>query len=158
MLCWAADWEGAFLPTVYVTATAMREIKDNSLPLTIARGFEPLKVTKKSTRLPVTITAPETSRSQRVQQIQVQTAPDTEVTVAVVDEGILQIKRLPDPRPARLFLPEAGAGGEAYDLYPYLFPELGAALQHWRRWLRPGQTHESAHLEAGEAGVGVERH
>ncbi|TXK24840.1 alpha-2-macroglobulin family protein, partial [Pontibacter qinzhouensis] len=113
------------LPTMYITATALREVKDNSLPLTIARGFKPVKVTKKNTKLSVAITAPEASRSQRVQQVKVQTAPGAEVTVAVVDEGILQIKDTKTPDPHSFFYQKRALEVQSYDLYPFLFPELG---------------------------------
>ncbi|MFT2008129.1 alpha-2-macroglobulin [Pontibacter sp. 13R65] len=113
------------LPTIYITATALRAVKDNSLPLTIARGFKPVAVTKQSTKLAVAIAAPEVSRSQRVQQVKVKTAPNAEVTVAVVDEGILQLKDSKTPDPHSFFYQKRALEVQAYDLYPFLFPELG---------------------------------
>ncbi|WP_055562275.1 alpha-2-macroglobulin family protein [Hymenobacter sp. AT01-02] len=87
------------VPNVYVTATAIREIKDNRLPLTVARGFVPLTVEKPGAKLQVAIKAPAQSRSQTAQTIEVTTAPGAQVTLAMVDEGILQMKdyRTPDP-------------------------------------------------------------
>lgn len=113
-----------YLPTVYITATALRPIKDNSLPLTIARGFQPLAVTRKSTRLDVAIDAPELSRSQRQQVVRVRTAPNAQVTLAVVDEGILQLKDYVSPDPHAFFYQKRALEVDAYDLYPFLFPEL----------------------------------
>ncbi|KAA5545024.1 alpha-2-macroglobulin family protein [Adhaeribacter rhizoryzae] len=113
-----------YLPTMYITATALRQIKDNTLPLTIARGFVPLSVTKKNTELEVAITAPEVSRSKRVQPVSVQTAPGAEVTLAVVDEGILQLKDYLTPDPHGYFYQKRALEVNAYDLYPFLFPEL----------------------------------
>lgn len=114
------------LPTVYITAIALRQVKDNQMPLTIARGFKPLSVTKKSTKLDVAILAPEASRSSRVQQVKVKTAPNAEVTLAVVDEGILQIKDYQTPDPHGFFYQKRALEVTGYDLYPYLFPELGS--------------------------------
>ncbi|WP_158546174.1 alpha-2-macroglobulin family protein [Adhaeribacter pallidiroseus] len=113
-----------FLPTLYITATALRPVKDNSLPLTVARGFKPVTITQKSTKLEVAITAPETSRSQRTQQIKVNTAPNAEVTLAVVDEGILQLKDYQTPNPYNFFYQKRALEVNAYDLYPFLFPEF----------------------------------
>ncbi|PSR56958.1 hypothetical protein AHMF7605_27420 [Adhaeribacter arboris] len=113
-----------YLPTLYITATALRPVKDNSLPLTVARGFMPVTITKKSTQLGVTITAAETSRSQCAQQIKVNTAPNAEVTLAVVDEGILQLKDYQTPDPYHFFYQKRALEVNAYDLYPFLFPEL----------------------------------
>ncbi|PVY38851.1 alpha-2-macroglobulin family protein [Pontibacter virosus] len=114
------------LPTAYITAVALRQVKDSQMPLTIARGFKPLTVTKKSTQLSVAIQAPESSRSNRVQQVKVKTAPSAEVTLAVVDEGILQIKDYQTPDPHAFFYQKRALEVTGYDLYPYLFPELGA--------------------------------
>ncbi|WP_210485851.1 alpha-2-macroglobulin family protein [Rufibacter aurantiacus] len=112
------------LPTVYISAVALREVKDNQMPLTIARGFKPLPVTKKQTKLEVAITAPEASRSNRLQPISIKTAPNAEVTLAVVDEGILQLKDYQTPDPHGFFYQKRALEVEAFDLYPFLFPEL----------------------------------
>ena len=112
------------LPTMYITATALRPIKDNQLPLTVARGFMPVTVIKKSTQLAVAITAPAVSRSQRVQPVKVRTAPNAEVTLAVVDEGILQLKDYLTPNPHAFFYQKRALEVNAYDLYPFLFPEI----------------------------------
>ncbi|NEM97922.1 alpha-2-macroglobulin family protein [Pontibacter burrus] len=112
------------LPTVYITATALRQVKDNRMPLTIARGFKPLQVTSSETKLAVAITAPDVSRSGRQQQVKIKTVPNAEVTLAVVDEGILQLKDYKTPNPHGYFYQKRALATEAYDLYPYLFPEL----------------------------------
>ncbi|NDK54321.1 alpha-2-macroglobulin family protein [Pontibacter fetidus] len=113
------------LPTIYITATALRQVKDNRMPLTIARGFKPVTITAKSTRLDVAITAPEVSRSNKLQQVKIKTAPNAEVTLAVVDEGILQLKDYKTPDPHSYFYQKRALETEMYDLYPYLFPEFG---------------------------------
>ncbi|WP_114781259.1 alpha-2-macroglobulin family protein [Botryobacter ruber] len=115
------------LPTAYITATALRPVKDNNMPLTIARGFKPLTVTKKSTQLPVVITSPEVSRSKQTQLVTIKTTPDTEVTLAVVDEGILQLKDYKTPDPHGFFYQKRALEVNTYDLYPFLFPELGSS-------------------------------
>ncbi|ALD21622.1 alpha-2-macroglobulin family protein [Hymenobacter sp. DG25A] len=115
------------VPNVYVTATAIREIKDNRLPLTVARGFVPLIVEKPEARLKVAIKAPAQSRSQTWQTIEVSTAPKAKVTLAVVDEGILQMKDYRTPDPHGYFYQKRTLEVQAYDVYPFLLPELGTS-------------------------------
>ncbi|SNC68119.1 hypothetical protein SAMN06265337_2184 [Hymenobacter gelipurpurascens] len=115
------------VPNVYVTATAIREIKDNRLPLTVARGFVPLTVEKPGAKLQVAIKAPAQSRSQTAQTIEVTTAPGAQVTLAMVDEGILQMKDYRKPDPYGYFYQKRALEVQAYDVYPFLLPELGTS-------------------------------
>ncbi len=118
---------GGHVPNVYVTATAIREIKDNRLPLTVARGFVPLAVEKPGSRLPLIIKAPALSRSQTTQTIEVSTAPGAQVTLALVDEGILQLKDYRTPDPHGYFYQKRALEVAAHDVYPFLLPELGTS-------------------------------
>ncbi|GAA3928257.1 alpha-2-macroglobulin [Hymenobacter algoricola] len=118
---------GNHVPNIYVTATAIREITDNRLPLTVARGFVPLTVEKPGTRLPVALKAAAQSRSQTWQTIEASTAPGAAVTFAVVDEGILQLKDTRTPDPYGYFYQKRALEVQAYDVYPFLLPELGTS-------------------------------
>ncbi|WP_019949450.1 alpha-2-macroglobulin family protein [Hymenobacter aerophilus] len=118
---------GGHVPNIYVTATAIRPIKDNRLPLTVARGFVPLTVEKPGSRLSVAIKAPELSRSQTLQTIEVTTAPGALVTLAMVDEGILQMKDFRTPDPHGYFYQKRALEVAAHDVYPFLLPELGTS-------------------------------
>ena len=115
------------VPNVYVTATAIRPITDNALPLTVARGFVPLTVEKPGTRLPLTLVAAAQSRSQTFQTLEVRTAPGAQVTLAVVDEGILQRKNYQTPDPYGYFYQQRALEVSAFDVYPFLLPELGTS-------------------------------
>ncbi|SFQ60519.1 alpha-2-macroglobulin family protein [Hymenobacter arizonensis] len=115
------------VPNVYVTATAIRAISDNRLPLTVARGFVPLTVEKPGARLAVAIAAPAASRSQTFQTVEITTAPRAQVTLAVVDEGILQIKNYLTPDPYGYFYQKRALEVSAFDMYPFLLPELGTS-------------------------------
>jgi len=118
---------GGHVPNIYVTATAIRPITDNSLPLTVARGFVPLTVEKPSTHLPLSLKAAAQSRSQVFQTIEVRTAPGAQVTLAVVDEGILQRKDYRTPDPHAYFYQKRALEVGAFDIYPFLLPELGTS-------------------------------
>ena len=112
------------LPNIYIDATAFRKTSDVSIPLTVAHGVISLKVDDISAKLNVVVTAPEKSRSGVKQTIKVKTAPDAEVTIAVVDEGILQITDYKTPDPYGWFYQKRALGVNSYDVYALLFPEL----------------------------------
>ncbi|MEN7550911.1 MG2 domain-containing protein [Rapidithrix thailandica] len=116
-----------YLPNVYVTATLIKPVTDNAIPLTVAHGVAPFKVNDPETKINLEIQAPEKSRSKRKQEIVIKSdleQSDIEVTVAVVDEGILQIKNYSSPDPHKYFFQKRALQVESYDLYPKLFPEL----------------------------------
>jgi len=119
-----------FLPNVFITATAIRKMSGNQLPLTVARGYVPLKVVKTETKIPVVINSVETSRSKTKQHIQVKTAANAELTIAVVDEGILQLKNTPTPDPYNFFYQQRALQVQSYDLYPFLLPEYSSSFSN----------------------------
>ncbi len=116
----------SYLPNVYITATLFRPLDDGAIPVTVGHGFVPLIVNKESNKLPVTIVAAEQSRSKTKQTITVRTKPmqDLEVTVAVVDEGILQLKNYKTPDPYGFFYQKKALSVAGFDLYPNLLPDL----------------------------------
>ena len=116
------------VPNVYVTATAVRaHTAQDRLPLTVARGFLPLTVEKPDSRLPVVIAAPAASRSQTWQTVEITTAPRAQLTLAVVDEGILQRNNYQTPDPHAYFYQKRALEVSAFDVYPFLLPELGTS-------------------------------
>jgi len=112
------------LPNIYIDATAFRKSVDMSIPLTVAHGVVSLKVDDVSAKLNVSISAPEKSRSGIKQTFSVKTSPNAEVTIAVVDEGILQITDYKTPDPFSWFYQKRALGVNSYDVYALLFPEL----------------------------------
>lgn len=114
----------AHLPNVFVTATLIRPLDASDMPLTVAHGFQPIAVEDPDRKLPVSITAVEKSRSKMKQQIRIKTEPNAEVTLAVVDEGILQIKNSKTPDIHGHFYQKRALEVTSYDLYAQLFPEL----------------------------------
>jgi uncharacterized protein YfaS (alpha-2-macroglobulin family) len=116
------------VPNVYVTATAVRaHTAQDRLPLTVARGFLPLTVEKEDSRLAVAIAAPANSRSQTWQTVEITTAPRAQLTLAVVDEGILQRNNYQSPDPHAYFYQKRALEVSAFDVYPFLLPELGSS-------------------------------
>ncbi|KQS25385.1 alpha-2-macroglobulin [Dyadobacter sp. Leaf189] len=112
------------LPNVFVTATLIRKMEDSDMPLTVAHGFTPVVVEDPDRKLPVSISVAESSRSKVRQQIRIKTAPNAQVTVSVVDEGILQIKNFKTPDIYNHFYQKRALEVTSHDLYAQLFPEL----------------------------------
>lgn len=112
------------LPNVYITATLFRPHKDSELPLTVAHGFIPIKVDDPARKIAVKIDAVEKSRSNTTQKIKVQGAPNSQVTIAVVDEGILQVSGFETPKPYEYFYQKRALAVNSYNIYPFLFPEI----------------------------------
>ncbi|MEO0468972.1 MAG: MG2 domain-containing protein [Bacteroidota bacterium] len=112
------------VPNIYVSATLIKPHDVSDIPLTVAHGFAPIMVENPSTVLPVSITAPEESRSRKKQTISIKTSPSTPVSIAVVDEGILQLTGYKTPDPHKFFYRKRALEVESYNVYPYLFPEI----------------------------------
>ncbi|WP_461050286.1 alpha-2-macroglobulin family protein [Spirosoma arcticum] len=126
---WTLSVGNEHLPNVYLTATLIRAINaDNgaeaNLPITVAHGFASVQVEDADTKLPVTITATTQSRSKMKQTIRIKTARNAQVTVAVVDEGILQLKNFKTPDPHEFFYQKRALEVGSHDLYALLYPEL----------------------------------
>jgi len=124
----AAEWtfsvDEAHLPNAYVTATLIRAMDGTDLPLTVAHGFASVAVTDPNTKLPVTIEAVAKSFSKTKQTIRVKTKASASVTVAVVDEGILQLKNFKTPDPHGYFFQKRALEVIPSDGYALLYPEL----------------------------------
>lgn len=116
-----------YLPNAYISATLIKPLQGSAIPLTVAHGFESMTVAKKENKMDLVIEAPEKSRSRRKQTIKIKSSleeEDIELTVAVVDEGILQVKNYKSPDPYKFFFQKKALEVRSYDLYPQLLPEL----------------------------------
>ncbi|MBL7718238.1 MAG: alpha-2-macroglobulin family protein [Flavipsychrobacter sp.] len=116
--------DDALVPNVYISATLFRPMDASDMPLTVAHGFKSVTVENSRNHLPVQVSLQPKSRSKTKQTIVVKTAPNAYVTVAAVDEGILQIKNYRTPDPYEYFYQKVALGVNAYDIYPLLLPEI----------------------------------
>ncbi len=116
------------MPNVYVTATLFRPMGGDDMPLTVAHGFRSVTVENKAAALPVAINVVEKSRSKTTQTIHVKTAPGAYVTIAAVDEGILQVKNFETPDPYKHFYQKVALTVNSYDIYPWLLPEIKSTV------------------------------
>lgn len=124
---WSFSVGDTHLPNVYITATLIRAMDGTNLPLTVAHGFAPVNVIDTDSKLPVEVVAAASSRSKTKQTIRVKTKANAQVTVAVVDEGILQLKNFKTPDPHGFFYQKRALEVGSHDLYALLFPELSLA-------------------------------
>ena len=121
------DIVNEYVPNVYVTATLIKPADQTAIPLTVAHGFQSVTVENDNNVIPLEIKAVEKSRSNVKQEIVIlcgKKEENIEVTVAVVDEGILLKKAYNNPNPYAFFFQKRALEVKAYDMYPRLFPEI----------------------------------
>jgi uncharacterized protein YfaS (alpha-2-macroglobulin family) len=116
------------LPNVFVTATLFKPHTVSEIPLTVAHGFKSIRVEEKSRKMDVQITATKSVRSRTKQQVTVKAAPDSYITLAAVDNGVLQVSNMKTPDPYGYFYQSRELSVAAFDLYPMLFPEFRARI------------------------------
>jgi uncharacterized protein YfaS (alpha-2-macroglobulin family) len=114
------DWA----PNVYIAATLIKPHAQSEGPFTVAHGYVPMMVDRANSRLPVSVAAVAQSRSLQKQRITVSTTPGAYVTIAAVDEGILQLRNYASPDPHAFYHRKRALEVTSYDVYAYLLPEL----------------------------------
>ncbi len=118
------DIKPEFLPNAYVTATLIKPHLQSDMPLTVAHGFKNISVEETARKIAVQIFAEKNVRSRTHQKVKVKAAPNSKLTLAVVDEGILQITGYKTPDPYGFFYAKRALEVNSFDLYPLLLPEL----------------------------------
>ncbi|NWJ50414.1 MAG: alpha-2-macroglobulin family protein [Bacteroidetes bacterium] len=116
------------VPNVYISALAFRAADDQSIPVTVAHGAISIKVNAPRNHLTLGITAPEKAASKTQQIIKIKTQPNAELTIAAVDEGILQMTDYVSPDPYAWYFQKRALEVATYDLYAEIFPELAAKV------------------------------
>ncbi|HEX9740513.1 MAG TPA: MG2 domain-containing protein, partial [Ignavibacteriaceae bacterium] len=121
------DLTDEYMPNVYVSATLFR--KHNMIdasPFLVGHGYASIKVERKKNKLPVTISAPVKIKPNTKQEISIKTLPEKNIyiTLAAVDEGILQIKNYETPDPYKHMYGKRTLRTESFDLYKLLLPEI----------------------------------
>jgi uncharacterized protein YfaS (alpha-2-macroglobulin family) len=116
------------IPNVYITATLVKPHELSDIPLTVAHGFQSVKVEEKERHMAVGIEAQTNVRSHTHQKVTVKASPGSMITLAAVDNGVLQVTNFTTPDPYAWFYSKRALEVADYDLYPLLFPEIQAAL------------------------------
>jgi uncharacterized protein YfaS (alpha-2-macroglobulin family) len=115
------EWQ----PNVHLTATLVRKAGDIR-PGSPGRAFGavPLFVDSLSNRMDVRVDAPAETRPETDLRIRVQAAPGARVTVAAVDEGIMQLAGGRNPDPFGHFYAKRALDVTSYDNFAFMFPHL----------------------------------
>ena len=116
---------GDHAPNAYISATLIKPHKAG-IPMTVAHGYKEFQVIPIKHKIPIEITNKSESRSKKKQTITINTLPQAELTVAVVDEGILALQNYQTPNPFDHFMAKRALEVSSYDIYPYLYPEVTA--------------------------------
>jgi uncharacterized protein YfaS (alpha-2-macroglobulin family) len=112
-------------PNAYVTATVVRAAKDLE-PGEAGRAFGaiPINVDREANCIRPSITIPPDMRSNRALPVEVSTEPGATVTIAAVDEGILQLIAQKTPDPHAYFYRKLALGVSTADIFAELLPEV----------------------------------
>jgi alpha-2-macroglobulin len=116
------------LPNVYVTATLIKPHDVSDIPLTVAHGYKNIMVEEKARKMDVQVLAEKTVRSHTHQKVTVKAAAGSYITLAAVDNGVLQVSNFETPDPYGYFYAQRALEVAGYDMYPLLFPEIRARL------------------------------
>ncbi len=125
--------QAAYSPNAYLTATLVRSVGDLGSEL-VARAFGaiPIRVDRSSHRLPVRLEVPETVLPEGELEVEVATRAGAAVTIAAVDEGILQLIAQATPDPFEFFYRKLRLGVSTHDIFSTLLPDVpemeGASL------------------------------
>lgn len=116
---------GEYRPNSFITATLVRRAQDLE-PGSAGRAFGavPLPVDRVANKLTPQITQPKEIRPNSKLEIGVKTAPGAVVTVAAVDEGILQLIAQKTPQPFDWFYRRLGLSVTSFDTFSLLLPEV----------------------------------
>ncbi|HKK20458.1 MAG TPA: MG2 domain-containing protein, partial [candidate division Zixibacteria bacterium] len=126
-----------YFPNVYVTASIIRGANDLEANMPArAFGLVPLRVENEDKRLTVTLTAPQVVKPRTVVKVDVKmNRPKvTQLTLAAVDAGILQLTDFQTPDPMEFFYGKKQPLLKPYDMYSLLYPHVNEA----KNQIRPG--------------------
>ncbi|MDY0307892.1 MAG: MG2 domain-containing protein, partial [Desulfovibrionaceae bacterium] len=118
------EWQ----PNVHLTATLVRRAQDIA-PGSAGRAFgaTALFVDSLSNRMDLAVESPEEVRPLTNLDIRVQARPRARVTVAVIDEGIMQLAGGKNPDPFGHFYAKRALDVTSFDNFAFMFPHIGAA-------------------------------
>jgi alpha-2-macroglobulin len=120
-------------PNVYLTATLLRPL-DQLDPRSPARAFGavPVFIDRAPVTLPVEVSGPDEMRPRQKMNVRVHLPRDNaplRLTVAAVDEGILQLTNFETPSALDFFLQRRRLAVDSYDIWSLLLPEYERVLR-----------------------------
>ncbi len=123
-----------YKPNIYVSGTLIRStefLKEHATAR--AFGVVPLKIDVKQNRLAIELDTPEEIRPNTDVAVKFRVSGKqraySHVTIAAIDEGILQLTNFQSPDPHNYFYRQRGMKTEVYDLYSAILPEIESILR-----------------------------
>ncbi|UCE65679.1 MAG: alpha-2-macroglobulin family protein [Candidatus Zixiibacteriota bacterium] len=120
--------KGEYSPNVYITATLIKSttsLERFSPPR--AFGLISLNSTSVGNILRLNIDAPDEIRPNETLTAKIKTEPNSRLTLAAVDYGIIQLTDFETPDPFEFFFGRRRPSLRAYDIYSFIFPDIEAA-------------------------------
>ncbi len=122
-----------YKPNIYISGTLVRPTKSLKEHATArAFGVVPLKIDTKQNRLSIELDAPEEIRPNTDVAVKFRVrgnqGANSRVTIAAIDEGILQLTNFQSPDPHNYFFRQRGLKTDVYDLYSAILPEIDTIL------------------------------
>ncbi len=122
-----------YFPNAYITATIIRPASDlePNMPAR-AFGIVPLRLSVEEKRLGMTVTAPEIikPKSTITVEVQIPQSRSADVTVALVDAGIMQLTDFATPDPIEFFYGKKQPALKPYDMYSFIYPKSVQSESH----------------------------
>lgn len=122
-----------YFPNAYVTATVIRPAAalEPDMPAR-AFGLAPFRLSTEQKRLTITMSAPEEIRPKSAVTIhlKVDRPKETQLTLAAVDAGILQLTDYATPDPMGYFYGKKQPRLKPYDLYSFIYPTAVQSKSH----------------------------
>lgn len=118
-----------YAPNVHVTAILVRKASD--VPEgSVARAFGavPLLVDNLSNKMDIAVSGPEEVRPETELNVEVDARPGAVVTIAAVDEGIMQLSGADDPDPFDFFYARRALRVKTSDTFIMLYPDLARIM------------------------------
>ncbi len=110
-------------PNVFINVTLIQphNYKDNDLPIRLY-GITPINVEDATSKITPTLKMPDELHPNAKVSLQVgeQNGKNMEYTIAVVDEGLLDITRFKTPNPWNTFYAREALGVRSWDMYQYV--------------------------------------
>jgi uncharacterized protein YfaS (alpha-2-macroglobulin family) len=120
--------EGLFQPNCYVVATLLRPLDSVEVHAPArAFGAVPLTVSRAPAELTIEMQAPEVMRPRGKLPVRIrvpEAAAQTMLTIAAVDEGILQITNFATPEPLEFYFRRRRLSVQSHDIWSILLPEF----------------------------------
>ena len=124
--------DGTMAPNIFVNVTLLQRHSQtvNDLPIRMY-GVIPLTVDDPATILKPVITMPDKIRPETPSSVTVSEASGKEMTytVAIVDEGLLDITNYKTPNPHETFYAREALGVKTWDLFDYVIGAYGTSLE-----------------------------